>query len=141
VANPYNTVVLIGRLTSDPEMSYTPQGVASVTFRLAVKRTVKNKDGKYDADFISCKAWRATAEVIGNHARKGRMVSVVGSIRVYSYEKSGERRTGFEIECDNVQLMDAPGGKTGEATPGRQSASAEADADFPDDFYPDDLPY
>lgn len=80
-----NKVILIGRLTSDPELRATQSGVANCKFSIAVNRNFKNADGKYETDFISCVAWRNTAEFISKYFSKGSMICVEGSLRTGSY--------------------------------------------------------
>ena len=67
-----NSVTLVGRLAADPELRYTPNGTAVTSFRLAVNRKRKNQDGERDAEFIPCVAWSKLAEVIAEHAKKGK---------------------------------------------------------------------
>lgn len=81
-----NSVNLIGRLTKDVEMKYTPNGVALSTFTLAVNRPFKNENGEYDADFIRVQAWRKRAENVANYCKKGSQVAVMGRIQTSSFE-------------------------------------------------------
>ena len=81
-----NNVNLLGRLTADPELRQTTSGIASCRFTIAVNRKFKNREtGEYDADFISCVAWRQTAEFITRYFNKGSMICVSGSLRSGSY--------------------------------------------------------
>lgn len=80
-----NNVSLIGRLTKDPELRYTPSGVAVARFTLAVNRTFK-KEGEQQADFINVVTWRKTAENTANFLRKGSLAGVVGRIQTGSYD-------------------------------------------------------
>lgn len=87
-----NKVILQGRLTKDPEIKYTgSDNRASARFTLAVNRTFKNKDGKYDADFINCSAFGGTAEAIEKWFSKGKGITVEGEWRTGSYEKDGNK--------------------------------------------------
>lgn len=98
-----NRTILIGRLTRDPELKYTPQGTAVCTFSLAVDRKF-NKD---ETDFINCVAWRQSAEFIATYGGKGRLVAVEGRIQVRSYEnKDGDKRKATEVVADDVRLLD-----------------------------------
>lgn len=82
-----NNVVLMGRLTADPELRRTQSGISSCRFTVAVNRKYKNKDtDQYDADFISCVAWRQTAEFVSRYFSKGSMICVSGSLRTGSYQ-------------------------------------------------------
>lgn len=81
-----NRVVIMGRLTADPELRQTQSGIASCRFTVAVNRRFKNQQtGEYEADFISCQAWRQTAEFISRYFKKGQMIAVDGSLRTGSY--------------------------------------------------------
>lgn len=82
-----NKVILMGRLTRDPELRQTPNGIASCRFSIAVNRNFKNQQtGQYDADFINCIAWRQTAEFINKYFRKGQMIALDGTLRTGSYQ-------------------------------------------------------
>lgn len=103
-----NRVVLIGRLTRDPEMRTTTTGKSVVEFSIAVNRRTKSPDGT-DADFFRCKAWNQTAEYVANYLTKGRLVAVEGRIEQRKYTASdGTNREVFEIVADNVQGLDRP---------------------------------
>lgn len=80
-----NNVILMGRLTADPELRQTQSGISSCRFTIAVNRKFKNDKGEYDADFISCVAWRQTAEFVSRYFNKGSMICVSGSLRSGSY--------------------------------------------------------
>ncbi|MBM7624325.1 single-stranded DNA-binding protein [Sporohalobacter salinus] len=104
-----NKVILIGRLTDDPELRYTPNGVAVANFSLAVERPYTNKDGDRDVDFIDIVVWRKQAENCANHLGKGRLVAVEGRLQIRSYENSeGQRRRVSEIVANNVRFLDWP---------------------------------
>lgn len=81
-----NKVILVGRLTADPELRQTQNGTASCKFTVAVNRNFKNQNGEYDADFISCMAWKQNAEFVSRYFRKGQMICVEGSLRTGSYQ-------------------------------------------------------
>lgn len=100
-----NHVVLIGRLTKDPEVRYTQSGMAVGTFTLAVDRRVQ-KDKPKEADFIPCVAWGKTAEVAGNWCKKGKQVGIEGRIQVRSYDaKDGSKRYVTEVIVSNLELL------------------------------------
>ena len=102
-----NNVVLIGRLTRDPELRYTPSNVAVATFSLAVNRNFKNQAGDYEADFISCIMWRQQAENFANWLKKGALVGITGRIQTRSYEnKQGQRVYVTEVVADTFQLLE-----------------------------------
>ena len=86
-----NTVILVGRLTKDPEIRMTHNGTKTCSFSLAVNRAVK-KDGQPDADFINCVAWQKTAELMENYLHKGSLIGVEGRIQTRSYENQFKQR-------------------------------------------------
>ena len=102
-----NKVVLIGRLTADPELKYTPgAGAAVCSFTLAVDRK-PTKDGKKEADFPRCTAWNKTAENIANYMSKGSMLGISGRLSTKSYEdKEGNKRSITEVVVDEAQFLD-----------------------------------
>lgn len=104
-----NKVILIGRLTRDPEMRYTPEGVAVTTFDLAVDRPFLNREGERATDFIRIVTWRKLAEVCANNLGKGRLVAVDGQLRTRSYEgRDGVKRRAVEVVADTVRFLDRP---------------------------------
>ncbi|EEO9407566.1 single-stranded DNA-binding protein [Listeria monocytogenes] len=102
-----NRVVLVGRLTKDPELRYTPAGVAVTTFTLAVNRTFTNQQGEREADFISCVVWRKPAENVANFLKKGSMAGVDGRVQTRNYEDNdGKRVFVAEVVAESVQFLD-----------------------------------
>jgi single-strand DNA-binding protein len=102
-----NQIVLIGRLTRDPELRYTPSGVPVATFRLAVDRPFSNAQGQRETDFFDIVAWRKQAELVANHIQKGRLVAVQGRLQARQYDTpEGQRRTVYEIVADRVAFLD-----------------------------------
>lgn len=98
-----NNVVLMGRLTADPEPRHTPTDVAVTTFTLAVDRSYVKTGADRQTDFIDIVAWRSTAEFVCRYFRKGLLVAVQGSIQTRSYQdKDGNRRKAFEVVADKV---------------------------------------
>ena len=87
-----NNVVLVGRITRDPELRYTPQNQAVATFSLAVNRQFKNANGEREADFINCVIWRQQAENLANWAKKGALIGVTGRIQTRNYENQQGQR-------------------------------------------------
>ena len=81
-----NNVVLVGRMTRDAELRYTPQNQAVATFTLAVNRNFKNQSGEREADFINVVIWRQQAENLANWAKKGALIGVTGRIQTRNYE-------------------------------------------------------
>lgn len=81
-----NNVILMGRLTADPELRQTQSGISTCSFTVAVDRRFKNENGEYDTDFITCVAWRQTAEFVSRYFSKGSMIAVSGSLRTRKYQ-------------------------------------------------------
>lgn len=98
-----NKVVLVGRLTRDVELRENEGGTKIARFNVAVSRNYKNKEGKYDADFISCVAYRNTAEFVEKYFHKGDGIIVEGRIQTGSYEKDGEKKYITDIVVENVE--------------------------------------
>ncbi|HHY59741.1 MAG TPA: single-stranded DNA-binding protein, partial [Clostridia bacterium] len=104
-----NRVILIGRLTRDPELRYTPSGVAVASFTLAVDRPYTNQQGERETDFIRVITWRKLAEVCAQNLGKGRLVAVDGRLQVRSYDdQSGIRRQAAEVVAETVRFLDWP---------------------------------
>lgn len=104
-----NRVVLVGRLVADPEMKYTPSGVAVVNFRIAVGRPFASSKGERQTDFINVVAWRQTAEYAANYLNKGRLVAVDGALRTRQWTtQDGQKRSAVEVEAERLQALDKP---------------------------------
>ncbi|TDT63400.1 single-stranded DNA-binding protein [Fonticella tunisiensis] len=105
-----NKVFLIGRLTREPELRFTPgTGIAVANFTLAVDRNYVGQDGQKQADFIPVICWRKLAEVVANNLGKGRLVAVSGSIQTSSYQaQDGSKRYKVEVVADEVKFLDWP---------------------------------
>ncbi|EAE9294123.1 single-stranded DNA-binding protein [Listeria monocytogenes] len=102
-----NRVVLVGRLTKDPELRYTPAGLAVATFTLAVNRPFKNAQGEQEADFIQCVVWRKPAENVANFLKKGSLTGVDGRVQTRNYEgNDGKRVYVTEIVAESVQFLE-----------------------------------
>ncbi|MCC3376792.1 single-stranded DNA-binding protein [Cohnella sp. REN36] len=115
-----NRVILIGRLTKDPELRYTPAGVAVAQFTLAVDRPFSRDSGggerEREADFIPIVTWRQLAETCANYLRKGRLAAVEGRIQVRNYENNEGRRVYVtEVIADNVRFLESPNRESGSA--------------------------
>lgn len=103
-----NNVVLVGRLTKDPDLKYTASGTAVSTFTLAVNRNFTNQSGNREADFINCVIWRKSAETLANYAKKGTLLGVTGRIQTRSYEnQQGQRVYVTEVVAENFQLLES----------------------------------
>lgn len=159
-----NRVILIGRLTRDPELRYTPAGVAVTQFTIAVDRPFTSQGGEREADFIPVVTWRQLAETCANYLRKGRLTAVEGRIQVRNYENNeGKRVYVTEVIADNVRFLEsnreggasggggqreeAPFGGGGNSGSGRSNNNFSRNNDpFSDDGKPidisdDDLPF
>ncbi|GAB7057389.1 single-stranded DNA-binding protein [Paenibacillus sp. YK5] len=140
-----NRVILIGRLTRDPELRYTPAGVAVTQFTLACDRPFTN-NGQKEADFIPIVTWRQLAETCANYLRKGRLTAIEGRIQVRNYDNSEGRRVYVtEVIADNVRFLESNRGEGGQDL-GRQDQTGRENQDpFQEDGKPidisDDLPF
>lgn len=115
-----NKVILIGRLTADPELRHTQSGVASCRFNVAVNRRFKNDKGEYEADFISCVAWKQTAEFVSRYFNKGKMIAIEGCLRSGKYtDKNHEDVTHYttDVYVDNVEFCGDKSGSDNAAAP------------------------
>ena len=99
-----NHIVIMGRLTADPEMRTTSNGISVASFSLAVDRDRKNKDtGEREADFIRCTAWRGTDDFVKKYFFKGQMAVVSGRLRIELYtDQQGNKRTSAEVQVDDI---------------------------------------
>jgi len=140
----FNRVVMIGRLTRDPELRYTASGLAFTTFSIAVDRRYKNPQGERQTDFFRCKAWRQKAEFVANYIGKGRLVAVEGSLEnSESVNAEGQKRYYTDIVCDNVEILESTrdgsggGAEDGGGAPMRASGPPQQ-AGGSDDYYADE---
>ena len=147
----YNRAILVGRLTADPELRQTPNGIPVTTFSIAVDRPF-SKGGEKQTDFIDIVAWRQNAEFICRFFQKGRPILVEGSIQVRSYvDKAGQNRRAWEVVADNARFVEgknaSPGGGSYQGAeslpeappaPAYSSGSVEDFAEIDDDG---DLPF
>lgn len=102
-----NRVILIGRLTKDPELKYTSSGAAVGSFNLAVNRQFTNANGDREADFINCVIWRKSAENFANFTHKGSLVGIDGRLQTRNYEnQQGQRVYVTEVVVDNFSLLE-----------------------------------
>lgn len=137
-----NTVVLIGRLTKDPELRYTPGGKAVATLRLAVDRGSTNAQGEKETDFIDVVVWERQAETVANYLQKGRLVAVQGRLQIRQYEtQEGQRREKAEVVASQVRFLDRgqeTGGERPAGGPRRESTAMGSEPTFHED---DDVPF
>ena len=105
-----NKIILVGRLTKDPELKTTSNGASVTNFTVAVNRNFKNKEGKYDADFLPCVAYRASADFINKFFKKGNLICVEGRVQVRNYDaQDGTKRYVTEVIVENAEFV---GGKS-----------------------------
>lgn len=131
-----NRIVLIGRLTRDPELRYVPSGHPVASFTLAVDRSFVNQQGERGTDFIDVVAWRRLAEQVTQHLNKGRLVAVEGRLQIRSYEtQDGQKRKVAEVVADGVRFLDrkAVGAGATAETPAQdgEPEAAEGEDDVP----------
>lgn len=102
-----NRVVLVGRLTKDPELKYTPSGAAVANFTLAVNRSFTNQQGEREADFVNCTVWKRPAENVANFLKKGSLAGVDGRIQTRNFEgQDGKRVYITEVVAESVQFLE-----------------------------------
>lgn len=126
-----NRVILIGRLANDPELKYTPSGIAVTTFRIAVDRPIsaeaRSQGQEKQADFIDIVTWRQNAEFAANYLGKGRLVAVEGKLQIREYvTQDGQRRRAAEVVVDNLKSLDKPRDQGEQAGGGEDGGGAYA---------------
>ena len=144
-----NKVILVGRLTRDPEVKNTTTGKAVATFTLAVDRRFKNKDGQKEADFVPIVVWGKQAEIAGQYLSKGSQIGVSGRLQVRSYDaQDGQRRYVTEVVADEINFLsssrkDSTGGYQQPSTPRSDNNMSVMGLD--EDFHlmadDDDIPF
>ncbi len=150
----YNKAILIGRLTADPEMRSTPNGVNVASFRIAVDRAYQPKGAEKKTDFFNIVVWRQQAEFVCRYFSKGRLIGVDGSIQTSDYtDRDGNNRKAFEIVADRVFFVDsknsAPSSENAYSAPAAPAADPNAGVsyssgsagDFSVGAEDDDLPF
>lgn len=138
-----NRVVLVGRLTKNPELKYTQSGIAVTRFTLAVNRTFTNQQGQREADFVNCVAWRKQAENLANYLRKGSLAGVDGRIQTSSFDgKDGNRVFMTEVLVESVQFLESKQtsesrgqGQSYQNAGGYQQGSSNPPQSLPNDYY------
>ena len=130
-----NNVVLVGRMTRDAELRYTPSDQAVATFALAVNRNFKNQDGEREADFVKCVIWRQQAENLANWVKKGALIGVTGRIQTRSYKnQQGQRVYDTEVVAESFQLLESRGQQS-------NSQDGSFGNSSPMDIQDEDLPF
>lgn len=146
-----NRVVLVGRLTKDPELRYTPAGAAVATFTLAVNRSFTNQAGEREADFINCVVWKRAAENAANFLKKGSLAGVDGRLQSRSYDdQAGKKVYVTEVVAESVQFLEPKSGGQSNSQNTNQSNNQQektktedpfANDGKPIDISDDDLPF
>ena len=135
-----NKILLVGRLTRDPEVRSTSAGVSTANFTIAVNRNFKNKDGNYYADFLPCVAFRSQADFVSKFFKKGSLIGVEGRVQTRNYDaQDGTKRYVTEVVVENVEFV---GGKNEGASVERSdNAYVDAPSEEPIDNLPEyDIP-
>ena len=121
-----NRIVLIGRVTADPELRYTGSGIPVANFRIAVDRSFTSSSGERQTDFINIVAWRQRAEFSANYLTKGRLVAVDGRLQIREWTtQEGQRRQTAEVVADEVRGLDRPREEGARPPAEEQSAKGE----------------
>jgi single-strand DNA-binding protein len=138
-----NRVILIGRLTADPVLSYTQSGKAVTKFALAVDRGTKGQDGQKETDFIDIRVWDKQAENVSTYVKKGHQVAVEGRLQVRSYEaQDGQRRRIWEVVAQRVVFLEPKREGSGPRAPQPQSeGSGEIEDEFAVEELADEPPF
>src|SRR5699024_1227711 len=119
-----NRTILVGRLTKDPDLRYTPSGHAVANFNIAVNRPFKNEQGEQEADFIQCVTWRKQAENLANYMKKGNRIGVDGRIQTRSYDNDqGQRVYVTEVLAESVTFLESRKESQGNQSQPSQPAS------------------
>lgn len=129
-----NRIIVMGRMTRDPELRRTNSGTAVASFTVAVDRDFKSQSGEKETDFIDVVAWRNTAEFVSKYFSKGRMAVVEGRLQIRDWtDKDGNKRRTAEIVADSVYFGDSKrdGGDAAQSAPQGGFSEVEDDGDLP----------
>lgn len=139
----FNKVILGGRLTADPELKSTGNGVFVTSFSIAVnRRFISKNDGQQQADFINCTAWRLTAEFIAKHFKKGDAICIVGSIQTRSWtDQQGAKRYATEVVAEETFFVDSKNTANTSATPAPYMPEAYTSGSLAEASEDEDLPF
>jgi single-strand DNA-binding protein len=143
-----NKVILVGRITKDPDLKMTQTNIPVVRFTLAVNRTFTDASGERQADFITCVVWRKQAENLNTYVKKGALLGIEGRIQTGQYEADGVTKYTTEVICDSVQFLESKSDNNNNETSYRKKEDSE-DTQEVDEFYKtskqlaaeDDLPF
>jgi len=137
-----NRVILIGRLTKDPELRYTPNGVAVSTFTLAVSRNYSNQQGQRETDFITIVTWKGLAETVANYLKKGRLTAVEGRMQTRNYDNNeGKKVYITEIVAANVRFLESNNKTSDDSRNSPSEKDPFINEGNPIDISDDDLPF
>ena len=143
-----NNVTLVGRLTKDVELKYTPANQAVAQFTLAVNRTFKNANGERETDFINCVIWRQAAENLANWAKKGALIGITGRIQTRNYDNAqGQRVYVTEVIAENFQMLESRNQQQGQQQAQQQATQQQVkqpdpfSGGTPMNLNDDDLPF
>lgn len=136
----YNKVILVGRLTADPELRQTPNGISVASFSIAVNRSYSSKSGERQADFIDIVAWRNTAEFICRYFSKGKAILIEGELQTRTYvDKQGQNRKAWEVVASSAHFVESKNA-SGAVAPQFGEVSATPSASFPANNAPASAP-
>ena len=139
-----NKAILVGRLTADPELRQTPNGISVVSFSIAINRPYV-RGGERQTDFIDIVAWRQTAEFVSRYFKKGNMIAIDGTIQMRDYtDKNGNKRRAFEVLANNVSFVEsksASAASAPESVPAANPAASVPAEEFEEIGPDDDLPW
>ncbi len=136
-----NRVVLVGRITRDPELKYTQTNIPVVNFSIAVDRTFVNNQGEREADFFNCVVWRKQAENLAKFVSKGGLIGIDGRLQSRTYQtQTGENRYITEVVCDSIQFLDTKSSSTSQSyeVPAEDDPFLDSAIDIASE---DDLPF
>ncbi|CCV64833.1 Single-stranded DNA-binding protein [Alteracholeplasma palmae J233] len=145
-----NRVVLVGRITKDPELKVTSSNIPVVSFTVAVNRSFTDQSGDRQADFINCVVWRKQAENLAKYIRKGGLLGIEGRIQTRTYEAEQGTRYITEVQCDSIQFLESRGEQSNSSQNfGSASTQNNHTDDAQNEFYEtsknlaaeDDLPF
>jgi len=136
-----NKVILVGRLTKDPEVKTTQSQIEYCSFSVAVDRRFKTASGERQADFINCVAWRQQAKLLGQYFQKGSRIGIVGNLQTRDYEKDGKKVYVTEVAVDEIEFVDSKrdgsSGSSGEdSSSGSMSRTPPPALQVESGFYP-----
>lgn len=133
-----NHIVIMGRLTRDPELRYTANQIPVASFTLAVDRDYQSKDsGERETDYIECVAWRSTAEFISKYFKKGSMAAVSGRLQIRDWtDRDGGKRRSAEVLIENIYFGDGKKTSSGRKAANQANASKFQELDEDDDNFP-----